>query len=78
MHEIVPDGSRSSIFASPLSAHHMSGDWNPVDAFHRLAALSQVAHYLRHWTVDRYVEPLPDDKTLSIAMEQMAKTVDNA
>jgi Protein of unknown function (Hypoth_ymh) len=55
-------------------AHHMSGDWNPVDAFHHLAALSQVAHYFRYWNVDRYVPPPPDYKALSIAIEQMTKT----
>ena len=28
-------------------AHHLTGDWNPLTAFHYLVALSQVAHYFR-------------------------------
>ena len=41
-------------------AHHMTGDWNPVTAFHHLSVLSQVAQYFRHWNVIEHVPPLPD------------------
>jgi hypothetical protein len=40
-------------------AHHATGDWNPLTAFHHLAALSQVAHYFRDWKVVTYSPP-PD------------------
>ncbi len=40
-------------------AHHLTGDWNPVTAFHHLVALSQVAHWFRDWNVVQYVPPLP-------------------
>jgi hypothetical protein len=38
----------------------MTGDWNPVTAFHQLSVLSQVAQYCRHWKVIMYVPPMPD------------------
>jgi Protein of unknown function (Hypoth_ymh) len=41
-------------------AHHMTGDWNPVTAFHHLVALSQVAHYFRDWEIERYIPPMPE------------------
>jgi hypothetical protein len=41
-------------------AHHVTGDWNPVLAFHHLAALSQVAYWFRNWDIARYIPPLPD------------------
>jgi hypothetical protein len=41
-------------------AHHVPGDWNPLTAFHHLAALSQVAHYFRDWKVVTYSPPPPD------------------
>ena len=44
-------------------AHHVTGDWNPVLAFHHLAALSQVAHYFRDWKVVTYLPP--DNSKLS-------------
>jgi Protein of unknown function (Hypoth_ymh) len=53
-------------------AHHLTGDWNPVTAFHYLAILSQVAHYFRHWDVDRYVSPPPD---LNVVMAQYQKSL---
>lgn len=53
-------------------AHHLSGGWNPVDAFHHLAALSQVAHYFRHWNIKRYVPPPPDFKELNAALAKIA------
>lgn len=33
-------------------AHHVTGDWNPLTAFHHLVALSQVAHYFRDWKIE--------------------------
>jgi hypothetical protein len=41
-------------------AHHVTGDWNPLTAFHHLVALSQVAHYFRDWKVVTYTPPPPD------------------
>ncbi len=41
-------------------AHHVTGDWNPLTAFHYLVALSQVAHYFRDWKVVTYSPPPPD------------------
>lgn len=41
-------------------AHHVTGDWNPVLAFHHLAALSQVAYWFRNWNIARYIPPPPD------------------
>lgn len=41
-------------------AHHLTGDWNPSLAFHHLVALSQVAYWFRHWSIDRYRPPPPD------------------
>lgn len=41
-------------------AHHATGDWNPLTAFHHLVALSQVAHYFREWKVESYIPPPPD------------------
>jgi hypothetical protein len=41
-------------------AHHLTGDWNPLTAFHYLVALSQVAHYFRDWKVVTYSPPLPE------------------
>jgi hypothetical protein len=46
-------------------AHHVTGDWNPMTAFHHLAALSQVAHYFRDWKVITYVERPPDISKLT-------------
>lgn len=46
-------------------AHHLTGDWNPVTAFHHLTALSQVAHCFREWNVAQYVPPL-DLSTLKL------------
>ena len=51
-------------------SHHMTGDWNPVTAFHYLTVLSQVAHYFRHWELASYIAPAPD---LSAAMAQYQK-----
>lgn len=36
-------------------AHHATGDWNPLTAFHHLVALSQVAHYIRDWKLSTYL-----------------------
>jgi hypothetical protein len=47
-------------------AHHLTGDWNPVTAFHHLAALSQVAHWFREWNVVRYVPPPPDLSAIKV------------
>jgi hypothetical protein len=55
-------------------AHHMPGDWNPVTAFHHLTALSQVAHWFRHWTIIRAYVP---DPTLT-AFNQAVKTLTEA
>ena len=41
-------------------AHHVTGDWNPVLAFHHLTALSQVAYWFRNWDIAHYIPPLPD------------------
>jgi hypothetical protein len=41
-------------------AHHVTGDWNPLTAFHHLVALSQIAHYFRDWKVVTYSPPQPD------------------
>jgi hypothetical protein len=38
----------------------VTGDWNPVLAFHHLAALSQVAYWFRNWDIARHIPPLPD------------------
>ncbi len=38
----------------------MTGDWNPLTAFHHLVALSQVAHYFRDWKIDTYSPPPQD------------------
>jgi len=38
-------------------AHHATGDWDPLTAFHHLVALSQVAHYVRDWKLETYSEP---------------------
>jgi len=46
-------------------AHHLSGDWNPMTAFHHLVALSQVAHYFRDWKVVAYSPPPPDPSKLT-------------
>lgn len=45
-------------------AHHLTGDWNPVTAFHHLVALSQVADWFRHWDVARWIQPLPDHSVI--------------
>ena len=47
-------------------AHHETGDWNPLTAFHHLVALSQVAHYFRDWKVVKYIPPPPDLSNLSV------------
>ena len=54
-------------------ASHLTGDWNPVTAFHHLAALSQVAHYFRDWDVVRYVPPPPDYSAIIAAAQ--ARTI---
>lgn len=55
-------------------AHHMTGDWNPVTAFHHLTILSQVAHYFRYWEVMKYVFPAPDTTAVLAAYQaQMTK-----
>jgi Protein of unknown function (Hypoth_ymh) len=41
-------------------AHHLSGDGNPVTAFHHLVALSQVAHYFRNWKIETHTVPPPE------------------
>jgi hypothetical protein len=46
-------------------AHHVTGDWNPLTAFHHLVALSQVAHYFRDWKLDTYSPPPPDPSKLT-------------
>lgn len=57
-------------------AHHMTGDWNPVTAFHYLTILSQVAHYFRHWTLEKYIPPPPDLSALASAYQhQTARSV---
>jgi len=48
-------------------AHHETGDWNPLTAFHHLVALSQVAHYFRDWKVIKYISPPPDLSKLSVS-----------
>lgn len=50
-------------------AAHLPGDWNPVTAFHHLAALSQVVEYFRNWEVQRYVPPAPDTTALLAAYQ---------
>jgi Protein of unknown function (Hypoth_ymh) len=45
-------------------AHHVTGDWNPLTAFHHLVALSHVAHYFRDWKVVTYSSPPPDSSKL--------------
>ena len=32
-------------------ANHLTGDWNPVTAFHYLAAFSIVVEWVKHWDV---------------------------
>jgi hypothetical protein len=49
-------------------AHHLSGDWSPVTAFHYLAVLSQVAYWFRNWDVAKYVPPAPNLNVTSIAL----------
>ena len=62
-------------------AHHLTGDWNPITAFHHLAALSQIAQWFRHWQVVRYQPPMPDLTTMKIetttdpAVRQMIKAM---
>jgi Protein of unknown function (Hypoth_ymh) len=48
-------------------AHHLTGDGNPVTAFHHLVALSQVAHWFRDWDVLRYAPPPPDFSAMQAA-----------
>jgi hypothetical protein len=47
-------------------ARHMTGDWNPITAFHHLTALSQVADWFRHWDVVRHVPPPPDYTAINV------------
>ncbi len=55
-------------------AHHLTGDWNPVTAFHYLTILSQVAHYFRYWEVVRYQPPPPDlNEVLAVYQQSQAK-----
>jgi hypothetical protein len=59
-------------------AHHMTGDWNPVTAFHHLVILSQVAHYFPNWAVVRYTAPPMDPvayKAITDAMLAKQKLV---
>jgi hypothetical protein len=55
-------------------AHHLTGDWNPVLAFHHLAALSQIAYWFRYWDVVRYEPPLPDLSMLNAATREYLGT----
>jgi hypothetical protein len=59
-------------------AHHLTGDWNPVLAFHHLAALSQVAHWFRHWNVVRYVRPQPDFSAAGVVFAEYLKAQEQA
>lgn len=54
-------------------AHHLTGDWNPVTAFHHLMALSQVAHWFRYWRVVRTYMPDPTAATLMQAMKALSE-----
>lgn len=62
-------------------AHHLTGDWNPITAFHHLTTLSQVGQWFRYWNVECYQAPLPDlsalliDTTNSPVQRQMIKAV---
>lgn len=60
--------------ASRNPAHHLPGDWNPVTAFHHLTALSQIAHWFRHWTVVRVYTPDPTAIAFSQAMKALAES----
>jgi hypothetical protein len=53
-------------------AHHLTGDWNPVTAFHHLTALSQIAHWFREWNIERYIPPPPDFGAIRIGTVQSA------
>ena len=35
-------------------AHHLRGDWMPNDAFHHLAAFSQIANWIDRWGTTRF------------------------
>jgi uncharacterized protein (TIGR02391 family) len=54
-------------------AHHLTGDWNPVTAFHQLTALSQIARWFRYWTVIRIYTPDPVNVALAQAMKTLAE-----
>jgi len=67
----VPAGGRSGICqrnipGCPKPAHHLTGDWNPVTAFHHIVTLSQVAHWFRDSDVVLYATPPPDFSTIKI------------
>jgi hypothetical protein len=53
-------------------AHHLTGDWNPVTAFHYLTALSQIAHWFCEWNIERYFPPPPDLGAIRIGTVQSA------
>jgi uncharacterized protein (TIGR02391 family) len=55
-------------------AHHMTGDWNPVLAFHHLTALSQLAYWFRNWNVTRYMPPAADYGTIYAAIIENNRT----
>lgn len=55
-------------------AHHVTGDWNPVLAFHHLAALSQVAYWFRNWDIARYTPPPPDYGAGSAVLAEYLRT----
>jgi hypothetical protein len=57
---LTPISRVDALQAIRSPAHHATGDWNPLTAFHDLVALSQLAHYIRDWKLVTYVPPLPD------------------
>jgi hypothetical protein len=56
-------------------AHHATGGWNPVTAFHQLAALSMVAQWVQYWDIVYAPKPNPEQPVVASQQHEAPASV---